>query len=82
MATATDGYVLTDLHRVTHVLLSDGVWHTLTEVEIGDYQYLNGDQSAFRVRANKQQPGISWVENGQRISCPMSSVLAVRQDRE
>ena len=80
--TARSSWVLTDLEQASAVLLADGEWHALSGVEIGDFEYLSGKESAFRVTPKQRQPGISWTENGQRISCPISSVLAVRQDRE
>ena len=70
-----------DTNRVTKVLLSDG-WHDVVSCsfDIDAYEFVEG-QRAILLGGKADggtATGATWVnENGNRVSCPLTSVLAV-----
>lgn len=75
------------IEAVTHVLLPDGKWYTVDEgsFELDAYEFLDGDPNEVGAvvfgggqDARISATGATWTDGDKRISCPLSTVLAVR----
>jgi hypothetical protein len=75
-----------DVDKVKAVLLADG-WHQVAKTEgtstfkIDAYEFVSGD-GGTRLSIGQGErasvAGATWIEPDGKISCPLTSVLAVR----
>jgi hypothetical protein len=74
-----------DVDTVVAVLLADG-WHKVTDgsFELNSYEFVHAGPTVHSVGKVQSVPtiGTTWVEaDGTIVSCPLTSVLAVRQGK-
>lgn len=81
-----------DVDKVISVLLPDGEWHLVRKLDSGEssfeidaYEFIVGNDPKNPRLLGGQDPlipasGASWSEgrSGQLVSCPLTSILAVR----
>jgi len=84
-----------DPRTVTAVLLLDGSWYPVDKPEPGEhsmnfgfdsyefgYEYYNGGRLKDAPSWNSNSTGFSFISNGERISGPASSIVAVKGGQE